>query len=159
MQNKNMPAEGKDSAKLEAESALRGAACCASSIPFGTDLTHVAEENSKAVDELLATGQFLVDVGHDLIPSEGLEEGCPVRRANESVGGTRTPNGNDCPSKTRAMCAPLQGGDGVVLVGGGLRSEGLCEGNDDQGNSLLLEVGDFEFIHGGVGESSFLHNV
>jgi hypothetical protein len=56
MQNNNTPTEGPNSDKLEAESALRDAACCASSIPFGTDLTHVAEENSKAVDELLATG-------------------------------------------------------------------------------------------------------
>jgi len=31
MQNENTPTEGQNSTKLEAESALRGAACCASS--------------------------------------------------------------------------------------------------------------------------------
>ena len=82
MQNENTPAEGQNSDKLEAESALRDAACCASSIPFGTDLSHVAEENSKAADELLATGQFLVDVGKNLVPFESLEKGVPVRWAN-----------------------------------------------------------------------------
>jgi hypothetical protein len=44
MQTKPVPTEGQNSAKLEAESALRGAACCASSF----------EDVVLAIDELLA---------------------------------------------------------------------------------------------------------
>jgi hypothetical protein len=76
----------------------------------------VAEENSKAADELLATGQFLVDVGHDLIPSEGLEKGSPPLRADETMGGTRPPHQDNGSSQASIVGAPFQGGDDDQLT-------------------------------------------
>jgi hypothetical protein len=159
MQNENMPTEGQNSTKLEAESALRDAACCASLIPFGTDLTNVAEENSRAVDELLATGQFLVDVGKNVVPPESLEEGVPVRWTNPIPIASSEPNGDNGSSESRVVGAILQCADERVLVGSGLVSKGRIKGNDDKVNPLLSEVGDFVSSHNGVGDSSIiLHN-
>ena len=59
----------------------------------------VALENSKSVEEL-ATGQSLVDAPHDGVPCERLEEGMPVRWADESVRTPGTPDGDDSASKT-----------------------------------------------------------
>lgn len=120
----------------------------------------MAEENSRAADELLSTSKLLVDVGHDTIPSERLEEGSPCLGADETMGGTRPPNGDNGSSQACIVGAPLQGSDDVVLIGGGLRSEGGFEGDDNHIDPLLAEVGNFESIHGSVGDSSnFLHNV
>lgn len=50
MKDENTPAEGKDSAQLEAESALRGAACSPSSVPPGT--LKIGEPHPSARDAL-----------------------------------------------------------------------------------------------------------
>lgn len=61
MQNKNTPTEGQNSTKLEAESALRGAACCVSDFPIeeGTVFEHEGQkyrigkiESYKVIDRI-----------------------------------------------------------------------------------------------------------
>ena len=51
--------------------------------PKNTD--SIPDENMAAVENLMA-GQFLVDVSHNVTPSECFKEGSPVRRTDEFVG-------------------------------------------------------------------------
>jgi len=144
--------------KLKSNVTLGATSCSLSSISLKADLTDIEKENMASAESMLAASKLLVDVGHNLIPSEGLEEGSPIRRTNESVRRTRPPDRDYGSCESGIVGASLQRLDDIALVGRGLRSEGLCEGNDDQGDPLFLEVGDFEFIHGICGSVNSLAN-
>ena len=57
MQNKPTPTEGQNSDKLEAESALRGAACCASSLPTTDDLIASGELDTEVLFDKVIRGR------------------------------------------------------------------------------------------------------
>ncbi len=57
----------------------------------------VCRQNSEYLEKMSSTGKFLVDIPHNTIPSKRFEEGRPVGRTDERVGGTIPPNGDNCP--------------------------------------------------------------
>ena len=68
MQNKNTPTEGQNSTKLEAESALRDAACSASSIVKEGDIVDVGDGRQV----IIGKPERLIDLLDDIYTNDGL---------------------------------------------------------------------------------------
>jgi hypothetical protein len=127
-------------------------ACSAVDITISVnDIDMVAKENTESCDNMLATGQFFVETGDNIIPLESLEEGSPIRWTKERVGVPILPNWNDGSCETSVASATFQGCNNSILVRGILRAEGRFEGNNDKVDSLLSDVGDFIGAHEGDG--------